>query len=230
MDDTHKQLLDAVRTYKMSAEAVELVSANPPLIISGTTGTGKDVIEQHIQKISSWRHVVTHTTRPLRRGEQNGVDYWFVSEEEMLRLINDQAFIEVKFIHNNQVSGPSIAAYKAALSDGHKPMLRIDIQGIEELHRNVKGLRPFFVLPPTFESWMERLGGRGHMSHVERAKRMHSAQKELEIAIANEHFILVVNDEISRVSKEIIDNITDIPTQSRNRELAKNLVEQARAY
>jgi len=77
---------------------------------------------------------------------------------------------------------------------------------------------------------MERLEKRGHMSHVERAKRIDSAKKELEAAIQNEHFIMVVNDELPRVTKEILDNITDIPSQQRNRELAQRLIDHINAY
>jgi guanylate kinase len=230
MKDTHIQLLEAVRAYKMPVLAASLLSANPPLIITGTTGSGKDVIEQHIEKISNWRHVVTHTTRELRPGEQTGVDYWFVSEDEMLRLVNERIFIEVKLIHNHQIYGSSIAAYRDVLDGGHKPMMRIDIKGIEDLHHHVSGIRPFFILPPTFEVWMERLEKRGHMSHVERAKRMDSAKKELEAAIQNEHFIMVINDELPRATKEILDNITDIPSQQRNRELAQRLIDHISAY
>lgn len=230
MDNILSQLLDLVRQYKMPPAAAELLTANSPLILTGTTGSGKDAIEDYIQKISSWRHVVTHTTRPMRPGEQNGIDYWFVDEAEMLKLVGEQAFIEVKFIHDRQVSGSSLNAYSSTLQSGYKPLMRIDVQGIQELHQHAPGIRPVFILPPSFEAWMERLEGRGRMSHVEKVQRMHSARRELEIAIQNERFILVVNDEIPRVSREILDGTTDAATQYRNRELAQRLIDHIKAY
>src|ERR1039457_4820765 len=102
MDNTHTQLLDAVRAYKMPAPAVELLSKNSTLVLTGATASGKDAIEEYIQKISNWCHVVTHTTRQIRPGEQNGMDYWFVSEDEMLKLTKQGHFIEIEFIHNLQ--------------------------------------------------------------------------------------------------------------------------------
>jgi hypothetical protein len=59
---------------------------------------------------------------------------------------------------------------------------------------------------------------------------MDSAKKELEVAIQDEHFILVINDELPRVTKEILDNITDIPSQQRDRELAQRLIDHINAY
>jgi len=230
MNDTHKQLLDTVKTYKMSPAAAKLVSDNLPLIIAGTTGSGKDAIEQYIQKISDWRHVVTHTTRQSRPGEQNGVDYWFVSEEEMLALAKRQEFIEFKFLFDRDFYGSSINSYRLVLEGDHKPMMRIDVQGVSELQLYVSGLRPFFVLPPSFDSWIERLDARGHMSHVERAKRLNRAREELEMAIDNEKYVLVVNDEVPRVSREIVDGITDVASQHHNRELAQRLIDHIKAY
>ena len=148
----------------------------------------------------------------------------------MLSLAGSQAFIEIKLIHDRQVSGSSVQAYRAVLSAGQKPMLRIDIQGVRDLRIRVPGIRPYFILPPSFEVWMERLDKRGHMSHVERVQRLHSARLELETAIEDEHFILLINDEIPRVAQEIVDGITDIPSQQRNRQLAHQLIDHIKAH
>jgi len=214
----------------MPQAAAELLTAHPPLLVAGTTASGKDAVENFIQGISDWRHVVTHTTRQIRPGEVNGSDYWFVSEAEMLNLAEGQAFIEIKLIHDRQISGTSIQAYNAVLAAGRKPMLRIDIQGVRDLRTRVPGLRPYFILPPSFDVWMERLDKRGHMSHVERVQRLHSARLELETAIEDEHFILLINDEIARVAQEIVDGVTDIPSQQRNRQLARQLIDHIKAY
>jgi guanylate kinase len=230
MDNTHSKLLDLVRHYKMPAEAVRLLSQNPPHILAGITGSGKDAIVQYIQKISNWQRVVNHTTRQPRPDESNGQSYWFVSEEKMLNLLNSDAMIEVKNIHNIQVSGTSLAAYELVLNAGKKPLLRIDIWGAEEILQRVPHLHPVFLLPPSFEIWMQRLDGRGHMSYVERAKRLHSAKEEMEAVIQNERFILIVNDEVPRVAKEILRGVTDAASQYRNRELAQRLIDHIRTH
>lgn len=230
MYDIHSRLLGAVKHYRMPQAAVNLLTANPPMVLAGITGVGKDSVEDYIEKTSDWQHIVTHTTRQMRPGETNGKEYWFVSEEEMLRLVAAGAFIEVNIIHGIQVSGTSLEAYSGTLQAGKKPIVDIDIKGVQDLHAHIPDVRPFFILPPDFGVWMERLDRRGHMSHVERVKRLQSAKEELEMAILNERFILVVNDEVARVAREVLDGATDAATQHRNRELAQRLIDHIKAY
>jgi len=218
MDDKPSDLLTLVREYEMPQAAFELLAAHRPLVIAGVSGSGKDAIAERIQADSDWRYVVTHTTRPPRPGEQNGKDYWFVSEAEMAKLIKDQAFIEVKWIHDGQISGSSIKAYNAVLESIGTILER----GVE--------IDLFFILPPTFEAWMERLDNRGHMTHVERVKRLRSARVEMDIASNNDKFILVVNDEINRVAAEILDGSGEGSNQVERRELAKRLIDSIQAY
>lgn len=230
MNDTYAQLLNAVRDYRTPPSAIKLLTANPPMLLVGITASGKDAVQEHIQKISSWRHVVTHTTRALRPGETNGKDYWFVSEAEMQHLVATKALIEVELIHERQISGSSIEAYNSVLNDGYRPIMHVDVKGVKGLRIQVPGIRPFFILPPSFEVWMERLDKRGHMSHIERVHRMQSARNELETAINDEHYILVVNNEIPLVAQEIVGGVTDISSQLRNRELARQLIDHIKAY
>lgn len=230
MEDTHNQLLDMVRQYQMPRAAIELLTAYPPLVLAGATASGKDAIAQRLETSSDWRLMVTHTTRPIRPGELNGKNHWFVSEAEMLALLEQAAFIEAKLLHNIQCMGSSITAYQAVIDGGKKPIMRIDIQGVETLLENGLAIRPFFILPPSFEVWMERLDKRGHMSHVERVHRLRSAELELEKAIRNDKFILVINDDVSRVSQEIIQGYTDAASQHSRRELAKQLIDHIKAF
>lgn len=221
----HHQLLDAVRSYKMPSVADQLLSTNKPLILCGVTAAGKDTILKHIEQNSQWRHVVTHTTRKPRDGEANGENYWFVSEDEMLRLVLDQEMIETKAVHGKTVYGTSIKAYKSVLDQAHKPLLRIDIQGVLELANQIPDLQAAFILPPNFEVWMERLEKRGRMSHVEKVQRLRSAQTELKEALRSRHFIFVVNREFAVTSVEILKGVSDGLTQHRNRELAQQLID-----
>jgi guanylate kinase len=229
-DSVKQQLLDKVKSYHAPASAVELLSQHKPLIIAGVTASGKATVTEYIQKISDWRHVVTHTTRPPREGEENGKDYWFVSEDEMLRLIEGNKFIEVKNIHNQQISGTSISAYKKVVEAGQKPLLITDVQGIEDITKSVPGLKAAFLLPPSFEAWMQRLDRRGRMSHVERLRRLKSASQEIIHAMNSLHFNLYINADVNLVAKAILDEVSLPAEQHHNRELAERLIEHAKAY
>ncbi len=214
----------------MPAAAVELLNKHRPFLIAGTTGAGKDEIIRSIQENDLGAKVVTHTTRHPREGEHNGKDYWFVSEARMLELIEEESFIEVKAIHNQQISGSSLAAYQTVVDEGLRPLLIIDVQGIEEIMKRVFNLKPVFILPPNFETWMERLEGRGDMSHVEKLRRLESARNELQRALDDPHFTLVVNHDIHEAAQEVINGHTDPATQHHNREIAQRLIDHVNSF
>ena len=226
----HNQLLDAIREYTDAPVSAQLLTENLPLVIAGITAAGKDVAIDYIQQTSEWRLVITHTTRSPRHGEKSGEHYWFVDEPEMLRLLSAHSFIEAKLVHGEHVYGTSVASYQTVIEQRHKPILRIDIQGIEEISKLAPGIRPIFVLPPNFDTWIERLNRRGSMSHVERSLRLRSARIELEEVLGNEKFRLVVNRDVPSMAKEILGGVTDAPTQKHNREVAQTLIEHIRKY
>src|SRR5438067_93435 len=135
MDDQHKQLLAAVAAYKMPPAAINLVKQNPPLIIAATTASGKNTVADYILERTPYKEVISHTTRQPREGERNGQHYWFVDDNEMLKITQTQGFIEVQTIHGETVYGTTISAYQAASQDSHKPLLVMDVQGVEEITR-----------------------------------------------------------------------------------------------
>jgi len=228
--ELHHQLLEAVEKYHMPEAALELLQKNSPLIISGITASGKNSILDYIQRSSDWRHVITHTTRRPREGEKNGENYWFVDEPGMMGLLNSQAMVEANAVHGDTIYGTSIEAYQKVLTGGHKPLLIIDVQGVEQIITQVHGLRPIFLLPPNSQAWMDRLNKRGLMSHVERLNRLRSAQEELETALQSKHFTLIVNDEINVAAHQILSGVVSPAVQEFNRDLSKRLIEHSRAY
>lgn len=223
-------LVKKVSQYTMPPAAFELLGKHEPLILVGTTGAGKNTIAKYIEQNSNWRQMVSTTTRPPREGELNGKDYWFVSEKDMEAFLDNHGMIEVKQLHNQQVSGTSIAAFRSVIESGHKPILLIDIHGTLEIAKHVENLRPFFILPPSFDEWTQRLEERGPMSHVEKSRRFRSAIDELGIALRSEKILFVINREISQVGQEILASRSDPTIQHNNRELAKNLLEEIQAH
>lgn len=227
MNSVHTQLIAAVKNYKMPPAAAEFLGQNPPLIICSVTASGKNTIADYIIKArQNYQETVSHTTRAPRQGEIDGVHYWFVDEIKMLELVHAQVFIEAKAIHGQTIYGTSIESYKTVIKQGHKPLLIIDVQGVEEISQAVPQLRPFFILPPSYEEWMNRLHSRGVVTEEDKARRLVSARRELETVLRNPAYILVVNDNIDRAAKEILSGKVDEATQAKNRQLAKKLLEQ----
>lgn len=229
-DSVHSQLVQKIKSYQMPPAAVELLTEHKPLIIAGVSAAGKSAVAEHIQSGSDFAHVITHTTRPPRAGEANGQNYWFVTEEQLLKLLDDNAMVEANAVHGETIYGSSIAAYEAVVAKNWRPLMVIDIQGVEIITRNVPGLNAAFLLPPTFEIWLERLDKRGQMSHVERARRLQSAASEMEHVLNNSHFNLFINRDVPTVADQITRGVVIPAEQHHNRDLVHRLIESIHAY
>lgn len=233
MAELTAQLLELVNNYKMPETGKQLIRESKLLALCGVTAAGKNTIAKNLIAHGDFEYVVSHTTRQPRENhgnlEQSGKDYWFVSDQEMLDLIKAGAFLEVKSVHGDTFYGTSINAVQKAVLDGKRPITEIDVQGTLELAQEVAGFNPVFILPPSYEVWMERLGTRGFMSEGEKERRMHSAKMELQTAIDNKDFILIANHEVELTAKEIMNGIdTSSSKQEEMRELARELMEYIR--
>lgn len=209
-----KQLVDS---YFMPKQAKNILTNSDLLVICGVTAAGKNTIVNHLIEFDNYEHVVSHTTRRPRYNhgqlEQNGQDYWFVSDQEMLSLVEKRAFIEIKAVHGDTFYGTSINAVKNVLKHKKHPVLEIDIQGAIELATVANSLNPVFVIPPSYDVWMERLNNRGHMDSHEKSRRLSSAKTELKIALNTQldlSNILSPTDQVSLDKNSF--SVLDIPT------------------
>ncbi|MCA9328764.1 hypothetical protein KC959_03260 [Candidatus Saccharibacteria bacterium] len=224
------QLHGAVASYKMPANARELIGSGEVTLLCGVTAAGKNTIANYLVSHGDYAHVVSHTTRVPRENhgimEQSGNEYWFVSPNEMFGLVNSKAFIEVKAIHGETVYGTSIEAVKSVIEAGKHPVMEIDVQGALELTEAVPGLRPLFILPPSYDVWMERLGTRGFISDGEKQRRLRSASMEIQTALDHPSFLLIANHEVEMTAAEIMKGVDPgFQSQAELRKLAEELLE-----
>jgi guanylate kinase len=235
MEDYTKQktltILHAeVASYKMPQRAKDLIGSGEVTVLCGVTAAGKNKIIDYLVSHDNYQHVTSHTTRLPRENhgvlEINGKEYWFMNPEEMLSLVKNQGFIEVKAVHGETCYGTSIMAVEKVIMAGKHPVMEIDVQGALELTKAAPKLRPLFILPPSYEVWMERLGMRGRISDGDKARRFFSASMELQTALDHKAFIFVVNQEVEITASEIMRGL-DISEsgQVENRKLAKELLE-----
>lgn len=237
MEENVKQILTqlhgAVALYQMPASARQLIGSGQVTLLCGVTASGKNTIANYLVGHGNFEHVVSHTTRAPRENhgvlEQNGVEYWFVTPAQMLQLVQQQAFIEVKAIHGETCYGTSIASVQKVLTTGKHPVMEIDVQGALELTEAVPSLRPLFILPPSYDVWMERLGSRGFLSDGERERRLRSASMEIQTALDHPAFILTVNHEVELTANDIMNGIDlSEQTQQSHRALAMELLDTIR--
>ena len=160
------------------------------LVISGPAGVGKTTLCDRLlsEFPSKLRRVVTATTRKPREGENDGVDYHFLSKENFLRQVNDGAFIEYEQVHQN-LYGTQKNALLAFRGDDcrHDLLLNIDVNGASTLKKFsqsnnlLRGLVfSVFVLPPSIRELRDRLAHRGSDNEQEIEIRLKTAEAEIE--------------------------------------------------
>lgn len=165
-------------------------------IISAPSGAGKTTLAFRLfQAIPDLRPSISYTTRALRKGEVDGRDYHFVSEDHFVRMRDADAFAEWAHVHDFFYGTPR-APVDEAIAKGRDLLLDIDVQGAKQL----KGLYPeavsLFVLPPSWQVLEQRLRGRGTDSEAVITRRLHRAREEAHAFPMYDYWI--VNDDIDR--------------------------------
>jgi len=209
-----KRLVQKVASYTPSRQALEQIKQVPLLFTVGITAAGKDTLLNHLlQKYpGEYMTLVSHTTRAPRANhgvmERDGVEYHFVDPAAIDRLLDDQAFIEAQVIHNTSVYASSIAEVQKAQQQHRILVSDIDVQGIDVYVRLGLNVKPVFILPPSYDVWMERLMQRyeGQPHQHDLVLRMQSAVREIDHALAADHFYIVVNDDLDD-AVEVVNDI-----------------------
>tara|TARA_B100000214_G_scaffold373849_1_gene355107 strand:+ start:619 stop:1248 length:630 start_codon:yes stop_codon:yes gene_type:complete len=181
------------------------------IVISAPSGTGKtSVIKNVIKKLNREKQKskfsVSHTTRLPRKGDVDGSDYFFVSEERFMQLFEAGNFLETAEVHDYKY-GTSKDFIDENIERGVNVFLEIDVQGFEELKsKNVK-FKSIFILPPSIHELMNRIQKRGLDSETVIEKRMKNALNEL--TKAKEYDYLVINDVFEDAVKELLQIVMD---------------------
>ncbi|MDA3970174.1 MAG: guanylate kinase [Desulfobulbaceae bacterium] len=149
------------------------------IILSAPSGTGKTTILKRVMpELGPISFSISHTTRDPRVGEQNNVDYHFVSEEEFLQRKDQGDFIEWAKVHGNYY-GTSVQAVLQLQEQGQDVVLDIDTQGARQVREKLPESSSIFIIPPSWEEQEKRLRGRGTDDEETIHLRLANAQKEL---------------------------------------------------
>ena len=221
--DPQKPLKAASVSYQTPDIARQLLNMTDPMVLAGVTAAGKNAVSKKLMARGDFERVVTNTTRPPRIKESEGKDYWFTKPDAMFDLIKRQLLVETEVIHDN-VYGCSLEALLTVMRRGKRPILTIDVNGAINLKRIAPGIRPLFLIPPSYDEWMTRLGSRSFLSDGERQRRMHSAHLEIESALRGNDFTIVVNNDLDQTMSEILSGLgSDPASQSAPRQVAQDL-------
>lgn len=189
--------------HRQGAEPSRLV------VLAGPTAVGKGSVSSYIRE----NHPdvllsVSATTRLPRPGEVDGVHYYFVSDAEFDRMIAAGELLEWAVVHNSYRYGTPRPPIDAALAEGKRVLLEIDLQGARQVRKVMPEALLVFLLPPTWEELVRRLTGRGTESAEEQQRRLETARVEL--AAQDEFDARVVNHEVSQAAQEVVE-LMDAP-------------------
>jgi guanylate kinase len=177
-------------------------NGRPVFVVTGTSGAGKGTLERALlQRVPELELAVSATTRPRRPSEEDGIHYYFLSDEEFDRLIDGDEFVEwVTFIH--QRSGTLRSEIDRIRTAGRIPLLDLEPQGALKIRDAVPGSVTIFVTAPTFEELERRLRERATESAGEIEERLELARAQLELK--DEFDYLIVNDDLERAVEELV--------------------------
>ena len=166
-------------------------------ILSAPSGAGKTTILKKVMaQVAGLVFSVSHTTRSPRSGEQNGVDYFFVSVAEFLEMRKQDLFLEWAEVHGN-FYGTSRPAVLQQLQQGQDVVLDIDVQGAGIIRKSkAVAAVSVFVAPPSLVELERRLRGRGTDSNETIELRLQNAAMEMKAASGYDY--LVINDELEQ--------------------------------
>lgn len=170
-------------------------------IVAAPSGGGKtSLVKKLIETLDHIEVSVSHTTRAMRPGERDGVDYFFIDDKEFIKMVNDNAFLEHAKVFNN-FYGTSIEQINARLACGIDVVLDIDWQGAEQIRRSFPDAVSIFIIPPSLDALKQRLTNRQQDNHDVISDRMKKAQDEL--SHYPEFDYLIVNDDFEHAAMEL---------------------------
>jgi guanylate kinase len=152
------------------------------VLIVGPSGSGKGTIIKNLREMHpDWVYPVSYTTRAIRPGEEDGLVYHFISEDEFKQGISDGRFLEYAIVHEKGYYGTDRAEIMSALEEGKVVIREIDIQGFHSIREVMPkdDLLTIFVEAGDLDELERRIADRGKLPEEEVARRMESARKEI---------------------------------------------------
>lgn len=230
-----ESLRQKIANYKPSAQVWSTLNNARVLLISAISGGGKDTIKHRLLDTGQYHHIISFTTRSPRENhgtlEQDGVDYHFIDLAAADRMLSEGIYIEAD-IYVGNVYGTAIPDVIEAHEAGKIATTDLTIEGAIHYLRKAPNVKSVFLLPPTYEIWMQRLKNRNGGEHLQDMRlRLREAVDEIECALQSDSTYIVVNDNLED-SIKLIDAIAHgepvEPHYHKAMEIAQHLLDRLR--
>ena len=183
------------------------MGARPVFVVTGPSGAGKGtLIRGLLTRVADLELAISATTREQRAGEEDGREYWFVSDEEFDRRVTAGEFLEwVSYVSGHRY-GTLRSEIDRIRAKRHAPVLELETKGALTVRDEVPGSVTIFVDAPTFDELERRLRERATESAGEIGERLALARQQREQADEFDH--VVVNDDVERAADELEEIVT----------------------
>lgn len=172
------------------------------IIISGTTCAGKGtVIKKLLERNKNMVLSLSYTSRPIRKGEVDGIDYKFISHEEFERKIENGDFLEYAKVRYGEYFGTPKENIDNLLESGKDVILEIDVQGAKQIKEKLPETILIFIMAPSMEEVKRRIKARGAETAKQIVDRFQTAYKE--INEVNKYNYVVVNDHLEEAIQKV---------------------------
>jgi guanylate kinase len=188
------------------ASSTAETKSRPVFVLTGTSGEGKSTLAKLlVERVPEVALAISATTRPMRPGEEDGRDYWFVDDEEFDRELEQGGFLEWVELPwgEGYRSGTLWKELERITAEGRSPVLEIETNGALAVRDRVPAAVTIFVTAPSREERERRLRLRATESEGEIDQRLDIAEQQL--ALASEFDYTVVNDDRERAVGELED-------------------------
>lgn len=171
------------------------------IVFSGPSGAGKDtILKKLLESSQNIKLSISATTRSPRTGEQDGIDYHFLTKEKFLQLIEKDEMLEHAEYCGNFYGTPS-APIKNWMNGGNDVILEIEVQGGSQIKKKRPDCVSIFILPPSIQELEKRLRARNTENEETIQKRMAVAREE--IKLAKNYDYVVINDTVENAVNKI---------------------------
>lgn len=179
-------------------------------LLTGISASGKtSIIYNFLEKRKDLgiEKVITSTSRPMRPGEQDGVDYYFYSKEEILRMRDSEEFLESEDVYGN-IYGSEKKELDRIIKNNHTPFFVCDVKGAKTFIKEIKNIISIYVLPDSFSHLKSRIENRPGSTEETTKKRLKEALNELDFINTCSYVIINREGELGEAVSDLENIVT----------------------
>lgn len=171
------------------------------VVLSGPSGSGKDTVLERLKEMGVvFDKTISATTRQMRDGEKDGVDYYFIDKATFEEKIKEGFFLEYTLYNNNYYGTPK-SEVERHIDKGGCILLKIEVEGAGNIRKAMPEALSVFIIPPSMAELEKRLRGRGTETEENFKQRFDAAKQEL--SRAKEYDYIVINDDVDLCARQI---------------------------